>query len=457
MFYNKIYRGKRANIPSVDDPDQTSWIKDPDLKKIIRSSVEDTHYNNETCFFLDSVAQSYAYIVGYTIIGKGLKITVPGNEEAEKRIRDFNNHINVHDDTIDDYIIDKTIDNFIYGHDLWRVQTEGDIIDFQRISPKTIKIKYMPIKGKRKFVQAQSTRNHYKSYEAFLREDSNFKSVDAAFINIPDDPHVCIYTSFFRKAPMAAVNHLIVYKRWILMFLRKYAERMWAPSRVGYVGDPKTNYMPNSPEELQDGLQGLSESMLQLRNFSNVSIPGNYRIETEDIKNDGGIYLNYIDMLNEEIMFGLFGSMGMRRTTTTWKSNNLVDEASVHVMNGIRKEIEFSLQRLYIANLCPEVKPEDIVFHWSPLRNSSIAEFTDAIEALTKLGTFKDMRELRRASSIIFPFLAEKEITDEEEKKMHDFLVLINAPSQPGETTPNVANKSGKTTKTNKSRTTSKK
>jgi hypothetical protein len=450
LFYNKIYRGKRANRPTVSDPDQTSWIKDPDLKKIIKSGVEDTHYNNEACFFLDSVAQSYAYIVAYTIIGDGLKVTVPGKEKEEELIRTFNNKINLHDDTIDDYIIDKTIDNFIYGYDLWRVQKEAEIVDLQRISPKTIQIKHDPVHGWRKFVQRQSGRNTYPTYEAFLKEQIHLRKADAAYVNIPDDPHVCIYSAFFRKAPMAAVNHLIVYKRWILMFLRKYAERMWAPSRVGYVGDPKTNFMPTGPEEMQVSLQLLSDSMLQLRNFSNVAIPGNYRIETEDIKNNGDVYLQYIDMLNEEIMFGLFGSMGMRRTTTTWKSNNLVDEAAVHVMDGIRREIETALRRLYIANITPDVKANEIIFHWSPLRSSSIQEYTNAIESLTKIGAFKDMHEVRRASSIVFPFLAETELTEPEAKKLFDFLVLMNAPSQKEETTPNVINKSRKSTKTNK-------
>jgi hypothetical protein len=246
---------------------------------------------------------------------------------------------------------------------------------------------------------------------------------------------------------MAAVNHLIVYKRWILMFLRKYAERMWAPARVGYVGDPKTNFMPTSPTQLQEEMNLMADAMLQLRNFSNVSIPGNYKIETEDIKNNGEVYLQYIDMLNEEIMFGLFGSMGVRRTTNTWKSNNIVDEAVVHVMHGIRREIEFSLQRLYRSNIIgDEIDPDDIIFHWSPLRNSTISEFTTAIESLTKIGAFKDMKEVRRAASIIFPFLAENELTDEESKKMFDFLVLMNAPSQKDETTPNAINKSRKPT-----------
>lgn len=448
LFYNKVYRGKRANKPQINDPDQTGWITDPDLKKIMRSGVEDNHTNNETCFFLDSVAQSYAYIVAYTVIGNGLGVNVPKKPEIETRIRAFNNHINLHDDTIDDYVIDKIIDNFIYGYDLWRVQKEADVTDLQRISPKTIEIKIDPEHGWRKFIQRQTGRSSYSTYEGFLREDFAFKSQNAAYINIPDDPHVCIYSSFFRRAPMAAVNHLIVYKRWILMFLRKYAERMWAPARVGYVGDPKTNFMPTGPEEMQESLTLLSESMLQLRNFSNVAIPGNYRIETEDIKNNGDVYLKYIDMLNEEIMFGLFGSMGIRRTTQTFKANNLVDEAAVHVMKGIRKEIEFALRRLYIANIAPELDPEDIEFNWSPLRNSSIKEYTEAIESLAKIGSFKSMQEIRKAASIVFPFLTKEELTPEEEKKMFDFLVLMNAPSQKDETTPNAIRKS---TKSNKS------
>lgn len=429
MFYNKVYKGKNANKPHLEDPDEFYYVTDPDLRKIILASVEDTPWNNEMCFFMDSVAQSYAYIIAYTIIGIGVRVSVRGDdEEAEKKIADFNGNINVHYDTIDDYIIDTIIDNFIHGYSLWRVAPVDGVVDIQRISPKTIEIKYDNYEGWRKFVQSQAGVSHHKSKNAFLRDDPLAFKVEAATVNIPDEPDKVIYSSFFRRPPMSSVNHLISYKRWILMFMRKFAEKMWAPTRIGYVGDPKTNFMPTNDLKLAADIDNLTTALSTLRNFSTIAIPGNFRVETDHPTNSGEVYLKYIDMLNEEIMFGLFGSMGIRNSSQSWRSNSVVDESLIHVMRGIRERLEKVLSRFYVSKIVPHVDPKDIIFHWSPLRTSNIGDTTDAVERLSKLGIFKSPAEIRRAASIVFPFLSEERMTPEEEKYAKDFMIMMNAP-----------------------------
>lgn len=442
LFYRAVYRGRKKNRPHIVDVDSSKIVKDPDLLKIIKSSIENNPHNNEICFFFDSVTQSYAYIVAYTLIGEGIKITIKDNPDAEKILRDWNSNINILGDTIDDLVIDAIIDNFIHARSYWRVDELTTGTDVQRVSPKTIRVERASIHGWRKFVQYQSGRIPWKSYNEFLRGNARTHRIShqPQNINIPDDPSVFLNISFFRHPPMASINHLVAYKRWILMFLRKYAERMWSPTRIGKVGNPKTNFMPNSPEEMQEGIDNLAEAMLGLTNFANIAIPGHFDIETHEPSTNGEIYLKYIEMLNEEIMFGLFGSMGIRRATETWKSNNIVDESVVHVLSGIRREFESVLKRFYTAKLVPDVDPNDIVFHWSPLRTSSINDLGNTIEKLVKIGAFKNTKEIRRAAALAFPFLSEQDLTDEEDKDLWDYLVLMNAPSQPETVTTDAIN-----------------
>lgn len=457
MFYQTIFDEKhKMNLPIVTSSNPLEYQDlDNDLLKIIQASIEDNAYNNQACFWIDSLCQSFAYIIIYTIIGDKIFVDVKDNDEAGEKIRKWNNKTNILGDTVEDIIIDAFIDNINHAQSMWRIakkipQFEEQLVDVQRIPMESLEEIRDPIYGWRKWKQIQDAQTSYKTYKDFLKENvMKLRDVPNEVI-IPDHPGVIMRFSFFRRPPMASVSHFIVYKRWIYWFLRKYAEKMWAPTRMAFVGDPRTNFYPSNPFQMKAELTTVNNILVKLRNFSTATFPGHTRVETSDPGSHGDIYLKYIDKLNEEIMFGLYGSMGVRSATQTFKANNTADQSVVNVMRGIRREIEIGLSNFYVTNIVPEADKDDIVFTWPTLRTVNAVEISKAIEVLSTFGVFKDARERRKIASLIFSELAIEKITDEEAKRLDAEKILLTAPSQPGMTTPDAANKSKPKT-TNKS------
>jgi hypothetical protein len=77
LFYNKeIYTGKKEAMPQVNvDVDYSDdYDLDKDLSKLLKVLPKHTVANREVAFWLDDICQSFAYIVIYTILGKGFKL-----------------------------------------------------------------------------------------------------------------------------------------------------------------------------------------------------------------------------------------------------------------------------------------------------------------------------------------------------------------------------------------------
>ena len=81
MFYQTIFdENKRLSLPLITTSDPLAYEDlDPDLLKIIEASVQDNAYNNQACFWIDSLCQSFAYIIIYTIIGDKITVDVKDN------------------------------------------------------------------------------------------------------------------------------------------------------------------------------------------------------------------------------------------------------------------------------------------------------------------------------------------------------------------------------------------
>lgn len=448
MFYNRdIYKGKKQNAPVVDTT--TDYIDDYDLDKdlnrLLKVLPQRNIANREVSFWLDDICESFAYIVIYTIIGRGFNITCD-NKKAEEVIRMFNKHINVNGDTIEDYIVNTWIDNLIHGFSLWRIaknikdfdENTDDSVDLQRVSPTTIQIVRDQVNGWRKFVQNVSSYTTYTTPQGFLEGNiKDMKPKTTAEIIIPDDPRISLYTSFFLRPPMDCVVPYVTIKYWILAFIRKYAEKMWAPPTIAYLGNEIA--YPNGPIEMQEGLSDLVSRLVQLKNFSSAAFPGNTRVEINELKGNGATYLEFMDKMDQHIMFGLFSSIATRESVGVYKGNATADEGTVRFMEGIRAKIENALRRFYVHNLVPDVKLDEIHFAWPELRTSSVQNMTGVLEIAVRSGVFRDAAERRRAFAQIIPFLSEKELTTEEVKRLDDELMTMVAPSQPGVTTVDAA------------------
>lgn len=448
LFYNRyIYRGKRANRPSVVDPVYPLQLVDldKDLSKLLKVLPQRNTSNCMTAFWLDGTCQSFAYIVMYTILGKGFRIKCD-DKEQEKKINVWNKCINVNGDTVEDYCIDVWIDNLVHHFSLHRISPyttgfDDEIVegpDLQRIPPHTITIERDVVNGWRKFVQTVHGTKTWNTPEQFLKGNSKLKSFEPRGSTvIPDHQKLVIFNSFFRKAPMENALAFIVLKYWILAFMRKYSEKMWAPLMTAYVGDEK--YYPNGPQEMIKALRDTAQRLMQVKNFSASAFPGNTRVDVHELRSNGEIYLKFFEKMDQQIMFSLFSSIATRESSGVYKGNALADESTVRFMEGIRDKLEQGLKRFYSLNLLDGYDTEKIHFIWPELRTSSAENLVKVLDVAVKAGIFKDARERRRAFSQLMPFLGEYDLTDAENTVLQKEMVTMLAPSQKDETSAKAA------------------
>ncbi len=195
--------------------------------------------------------------------------------------------------------------------------------------------------------------------------------------------------------------------------MRKYAEKHWAPTLVGYIGDPKNNYFPYTEQELEDEITKMANTLSEVRDFSALATAGFNKIEA--ISTDTGkaseAYVKFLEHLNEEIMLALFGSMGQRSSSGSfYATSSVLDESWLRFITGVRRQYEFVLKRFYTKVLLPQngifgVEDDDIVFEWSILHTESRLETVKAIVELAKVGTFNDRQEMRDAVAEVMPLL----------------------------------------------------
>ena len=436
MFYDKIYRGTSENRPIVtDDAKKYQGKLDRDLANIMRKLPTGNEVNRETAFWLDDVAPSFAYMTAYMNVAGGIKVKIADDEKAEKLVRKFNDNINVKGETIEDYIVSDWFDNLIHKYSLWRVatdvyETDGtkrEMIDFQRISPKTIsKVEIDSTSGWRMFTQSTRQSHQYETPEDFLNKE-NQKSHKWVTLRFLDDPTICIHSSHFFKAPMKAIVPWIVLKYWIVAFIRKFAEKMWAPYLIGLVGDE--NNMPQG-DQMDFALRRVSSALLKLKNFSAASFPGYTNVKLAEVKGKGSAYIEFIDKINEAIMYGLCGSIAVRKANSVYQGSKTADEANISFTKGIRGRIKKNLKRLYVNNVVPWIEPEQIKIVMPELRASDINSLVNGLDVAVTSGVFKDTDEVRRAFSQVFPFLMDTTLTDEEKKKLEEQRIEMRAPSK---------------------------
>jgi hypothetical protein len=470
MFYGtKPYLGgttskKTSPIVFVSYKPEEDDNVDFDIKRLIGASPSGTSINNESCFWLDGVVQSFAYLQIYNIFGEGLGINVNNNKEAEDKINAWNDHINNNGNTIEDYIADVWIDNTIHEvGSIWRVG-EGrkypndprseKVTEIFRIPPETITIDRDSVNGWRRFIQRTEPYKYFKNYNEFLEGWQHLRMDFRYAIAIPDDPVCRLYISFFKRPPMSSVNHLIIFKRWIWNFLRKFSEKLATAVWIAYIGDPKTTVYPMAEQEMKEALTQVTDKLVKLRNFSAAAFPGSVRVEPWEPKNNGDIFLKIVDKLDEQILLGMRSSAGLLQSNSVYKGNENIAEMQIRFMEAVRAKIESALRDFYVANLVPDVNPKDINFIWQDLRVMNIEGAVKAYSACVESGVIRDAKERRLLASRFFHELSKSSLSDEESKKLDDQFVLLKAPSQPGDNTPNIA-KGGKSGSPSKPKTAS--
>lgn len=435
-------------MSAIIDTEPYAWNLDPEVKKLQKLTIDDTPDNREALYWMESVAISFGEITVSVIIGDGLHVNVENttnDEKAEKIINEFNTNINVRHESIEDYIHDSYIDNLIHRRNFNRILRENkwidSLVDMQRLDPKTIEVVIDPVYGWRKFVQHIPKYKHHRSQAQFYREAESKKlystqlrptyitgrsdketysqpvwtSLAEVDVEIPDDINNILYTSLFNKPPISAALRYIKYKQWILLFMKKYSQKYWAPFVVAKVGDPKSNNYPSDPAKMQKALEKTSQIIKNMTAFGYLAVPGDIEVETLETNTarSAEIYPMYIQELDKQIMYALFGSMGQREARgTELATSRILERGWLRFVKGVRRKYEILLTKFYANCLLPahgitNVDPTDIDIEWSRLRMEETKDLMEAIQIGYNIGLFKDQNELRKAAQSIFSFLDE--------------------------------------------------
>jgi len=394
--------------------------------------IKDTAVNREFAFWNDSLCQSATEITSALIIGEGPQIYCE-DKKVKKIIDNFNKKINVNGKTIEDWMRSVWYDeiNHHIGSN-WRVAVDPkkyeNRIDIARIDPKTLVKKRDPKEGWIALIQRIADYKSYRSEAQFYRnvaEDSLLIQTGYARkdIVIPDKPNVILRTSYFIKAPIASLLHFITGKRWTMFFMRKYAQKHWAPFIIAYVGDPNTNWYPDDPEEMQETIDMINEKIPKMTNWGGMAVPGIIQLKTLETgsSKSAQIYRDAIQIYDEQIMLGLYSSMSLRQASGSELSTqrNLLEDHYAF-LEAIRRKFIVTLKRLYVGALLPawgyaNYDGDKIGIEFSGLKKKGYLEIAQAIERLNNTGIFKDDNEARKAASIIFGWL--KDLPKGENKK----------------------------------------
>ena len=412
------------------------------LKQMQHAMIKNTAPNREFAFYNDSISQSMTEITAAVINGNGPRIDLDrkrNKKYALDIIDDWNADINVNGRTILDYTRSVWYDEIVHADSYWRIDIDRKLyenrVDIQRLDPKTIIKTKDPKKGWRALVQ---TVPNYKSYRTKIQFYKNVVK-DKVYLSpleqkglrglrykldimIPDEPNVLLRTSYFIKPPVASILHFITGKRYTFYFMRKFAQKRWAPPLIARIGDPMSNFYPDDPEAMKEAMDMVQKILPKFSNWGGVAMPGIVDIKTLDTQSGktSQIYRDAIELYNKEIMWGLYASMSQREASGNEMSTQRgILDAFYTFLENMRKRYANTITRFYAKCLLPawgikDVRQKNISFEYDPLKKQGYLEIAQAIERLNNAGLFKDDNEARKAGSIVFAHL--KALTDKENK-----------------------------------------
>lgn len=439
-----IEENREVFLPSrmavLIDTAPSPWQVDPEIKRLNKLLIEPSPENREKAFWMSSVAVSFTRMTSAAIVGDGVKVNLK-NKKAEKIIKKWNRKINVKRETIEDWMERTWFDCIVHGKGFDRVEPDNieyENVDIQRLDPKTIKILEDPVYGWRKFEQFIEKFKHHRTKKQFYRKAGiehyellpheqdkvyygdgrtrfSSRGVKELQIHIPDEPDRMLFVNFFQVPPISAAVKFIVYKIWILYFMRKYSQKYWAPFVVAKVGDPKQNNYPTDPAIMQQSINKISKIVKNMTAFGYLTVPGDVEVETLETNTarSAEIYPMYIRELDKQIMYAIFGSMGQREASgNELATSRVLEKGWLRFIKGIRRKYELILANFYAECLLPyngikNVDPIDIDFEWSRLTLEEPREMMEAIKIGAEIGMWKNQNEMRKAAQAVFAFLEE--------------------------------------------------
>jgi hypothetical protein len=430
-FKNK--RKSRRTLPEVDSegvtPDIQLYTRDSDIEKIITFQVEDTPEHRIWCFWTESECTSFAKMLSSIVAGSG-PVVLSENTKVVELINNFNKDINMSHQSIIDFFDNTVIDSLIHAFYIWRIYPTLDSkfkIDVSRVNPKTVVPVTHSEKGYLKYIQwarkdetLPNTQEKFNaaSFNPYINlETKEYKKTGKySYIHIPKDATVS--NMMFQKPPIAPAMIYIIFKRLILYYMRKSAQKFWTPLLVGKYGSDDM-FPTINPDELKDELDDLRDKLLSLQDFSAVAVPNYIDITALEIKRDVKNFVAELEYLNEEIIFAMMGSIVLIKSKgqQAVSGNRMIENMFLEVIKSLRAKYAIELEKLYKL-VCEYngLDGSDIIVQFPALKEDQNLQIIQMAGLIAQEEGFKDMREYRQFIGQAFDWLSN--VTIEEGKSM---------------------------------------
>ncbi|MHC1591797.1 MAG: phage portal protein family protein [Candidatus Helarchaeales archaeon] len=408
-----IYDDLRLNTPE--------YFYEKAIRNIARNQILDTPQNREWCFWTEGIAQAFAYIIANTITGTGVRVKC-SNEKALKVIKKFNERVNSFGQTIEDAITDWVIDNIVHGFAAWRILITDELetnVDISRMNPKTLVLVSHSRQGWTKYIQyapvddmePQNKSAFLKSYKPSIDpQNGTYYPLSNVYqyAHIPIESTVSI--NLFKKPPITPALTLIVFKKWIVLFMRKAAEKFWSPTIWAKMGTEENH--PLDVELYEERMDEFTKELANWSIFKGIVTPFDVDIKPIELKNAGVDYVRYLEYLDSQIVQYLLASTGLTeakgKDLATSRTNN---EVFLRTIQAHRHKIGVALRRFYNEILLPYngiSAQDDLEIDWSHLKESSDVEYISMCAEAFKIGIFKDYGELTKAAKAVWPWIEER-------------------------------------------------
>ncbi len=407
---------------SLEDEIENVFTLDEKFQKMKELFFADTAPNREFAFYNDGISVSYVYIFAATVFGRGGRLN-SGNTAAARLIKDWSSNVNVSNQTLEDVIEGAIFDGTVHKEAVYRILHNQDYeykADISRVPMWSLMSRKSYPQGYKLFVQEAYFPKATKNMTEFINDNSftvdPFErrlynlDVELKTVIMPKLPTTIINFELFQRAPVSYSMHVMHYKRWILDFMYKTAKQYWNPFKVGYVGDPKSGWQPETPPKFKKEIHKLLVALLQSEGGSALSLPGYMRVELlESKKTKADEFGTFIEVLNNEIMMYMMSSMGLRQAAGTELAvNRSLMEMWLRYVEGKRRKIITPMKWFWSKSLCPmngiTVPFNDLDYHWPQLRMEDVSNLAKAIQLMQQSFTL-GIKERREAAQQIWEWI----------------------------------------------------
>jgi hypothetical protein len=440
---------KYRNVPPriiLDDINRTISVNlDKEIRILRLQTAMDTHVNRKWCYWAESTCQTFVNLLASSITGSGVRFRTD-NKKALDIINNFNIQVNYSGSSIEDLIHHAFIDNAIDGISVWRIlkTPEPPYIDLGRLDSGKVFVEQQQQKGFVKFIYedyfdpAPKTKREFYSprysppYDPLTKERSDTGKM--LKWHIPSES--TLFFNLVSRPSMSAAMQYVIFKRWILWFMRKTAEKNWFPPMIGTLGNKEKQFQ-YSPEDEEIQMRAYAQKIAQLPSFG--VLVKRYGEELEILQDRTSAatkenFINSIRLLDEQTIFAMGGTLGFTGVEKSeigesrQKENMLIRAVESH-----RRRIGNKLVNFYVKDLLPEhdinMEFKDIIPDWSHLKQDRNLEIIQMTSAAWDSGMLHPKYALK-ALSTVWDWI---DVNDPEQIKwMKDKFEMLNKQKEPG-------------------------